>query len=447
MSTAQSTPSVHHDAPGGGAEPPGSAREPAPLPNPNLLRNRSYMLLMSGLTTESLGAGLALFAVPLVAYSLTGSVLQAGLVAAVGQVGALLATLPAGVVADRVDRRRLVVGASAVGAALWVTVGVAAAAGTLTAWHLALVLFGASVVGAIVDPATSGAFRSVVPAPQLPTALAASQGRDAVASLLAGPVGGLLVAIGHAVPLVAAAVGSAATAVCTWAVRESLNGDTTEARTTRPVEALRQGLRFVWSVPVFRALLGLFVVINIAFGGLLVGINLELVRTGVSPVLIGVVDLAVGAGVLVGAVLAPQLVARVRAGALTVAALALLAVGAVVMAAAQTYAVYVAALPVAVLLVPAVNAGLAGYAAAITPHELQGRLASIMGLTGLVAGPLIPLVGAGLLERFGIGTALVVLAGLLAGTVGAIATVRPLWRIGTPRTWAADSLPAPANPA
>ncbi|TGJ95277.1 MFS transporter, partial [Actinotalea fermentans ATCC 43279 = JCM 9966 = DSM 3133] len=74
------------------------------------------MLLMTGLTTESLGAGLALFAVPLVAYSLTGSVLQAGAVAAVGQVGALLATLPAGVVADRVDRRRLVVAASTVGA-------------------------------------------------------------------------------------------------------------------------------------------------------------------------------------------------------------------------------------------------------------------------------------------------------------------------------------------
>jgi hypothetical protein len=444
MPTAQSTPPVPHDAPSGEAEeaeeagPPGTAHPSTP-PAP-LLRNRSYMLLMSGLTTESLGAGLALFAVPLVAYSLTGSVLQAGLVAAVGQAGALLATLPAGVVADRVDRRRLVVGASAVGVALWATVGVAAATGSLTAWHLALVLFGASVVGAFVDPATSGAFRAVVPGPQLPTALAASQGRDAVASLLAGPLGGLLFAIGHAVPLAAAAIGSAATAVCTWAVREPLNGDTAEARATRPVEALRQGLRFVWSIPLFRTLLGLFVVINVAFGGLLVGINLELVRSGVAPVLIGVIDLAVGVGVLVGAVLAPRLVARVRAGALTVAALALLAVGAVVMAVFQSYTVYVAVLPLAVLLVPAVNAGLAGYAAAITPLAMQGRLASIMGLTGLVAGPLIPLVGSGLLDRFGIGPALVVLAGLLTVTVALIATARPLWRVGTPETWAGDAL-------
>src|SRR6478609_6865762 len=396
--------------------PPGEpVGAPTPGPTP-LLRNRSYMLLMSGLTAESLGAGIALFAVPLVAYGLTGSVVQAGVVAAVGQVGALLATLPAGVVADRVDRRRLVVAAGAVGGVLWAT-----------------------VVGALVDPATSGAFRSVVPVPQLPTALAAAQGRDAAASLLAGPVGGVLYAVAHAVPLAAAAVGHLATAVCTWLVREPLDGDVAEARATRPVAALREGLRFVWSVPLFRALLGLFVVINVAFGGLMVGINLELVRTGTAPFLIGLVDLAVGVGVLVGAVLAPRLVARFRAGALVVVALGVLAAGAVVMAALGSYTGYLVVLPFAVLLVPAVNAGLSGYAAAITPPQMQGRLSSVMGLTGLAAGPLVPLVGSGLLDRYGVGVALAVLAGLLVATVAVLSTVRSLWCVGTPDTWAQDA--------
>jgi hypothetical protein len=406
---------------------------------PSLLRNRSYMLLMTGMTAESLGAGVALFAVPLVAYGITGSVVQAGVVAAVGQVGALLATLPAGVVADRVDRRRLITVAAGVGAALWATVALAAGLGSLTAWHLAAVLFGASVVGALVDPATSGAFRSVVPVPQLPTALAAVQGRDAVASLLAGPLGGVLYAVAHAVPLAVAAVGHLATAVCTWFVREPLNGDVAAARATRPAEALREGLRFVWSVPLFRALLGLFVVINVAFGGLMVGINLELVRTGTAPLLIGLVDLAVGLGVLVGAVLAPRLVARLRAGVLVVGALGTLAAGAVAMVALNTYVGYVLLLPPALLLVPAANACLSSYAAAITPPQLQGRLSSVLGLTGLAAGPLVPLVGSGLLERFGLGTALVVLAGLLVVTVAVLSTVRSLWRVGTPDSWADDA--------
>lgn len=418
---------------------PLTAEDATPVVPPPLRRNRSYVLLMTGLTAESVGAGVALFAVPLVAYALTGSVVQAGMVAAVGQAGALLATLPAGVVADRVDRRRLVVTAASIGAALWATVAVAAATGALTAWHLAAVLVGASVVGALVDPATSGAFRAVVPVPQLPTALAAAQGRDAAASLLAGPVGGALYAVAHAAPLAAAAVGHLATAVCTWFVREPLNGDVAEARATRPVAALREGLRFVWSVPLFRALLGLFVVINVAFGGLMVGINLELVSTGTAPVRIGLVDLAVGVGVLVGALLAPRLVARFRAGALVVVALGVLALGAVVMAALQSYVAYLVVLPFAVVLVPAVNAGLSGYAAAITPPRMQGRLSSVMGLTGLAAGPLVPLVGSGLLDRYGIGVALTVLAGLLAATVAVLSTVRSLWRVGTPDTWAQDA--------
>lgn len=417
-----------------------AAAPAADAPSPaRLLRNRSYMLLMTGLTAETLGAGVALFAVPLVAYGLTGSVVQAGVVAAVGQVGALLATLPAGVVADRVDRRRLVVAAAGVGTLLWTTVAVAAGLGALTTWHLAAALFGASVVGALVDPATSGAFRSVVPVPQLPTALAAAQGRDAAAGLLAGPLGGVLYAVSHAIPLAAAAVGHLATAVCTWLVREPLNGDVAEARATRPVAALREGLLFVWSVPLFRALLGLFVVVNVAFGGLMIGINLELVRTGTTPVLIGLVDLAVGLGVLVGAVLAPRLVARFRAGALVVVALGVLATGAVAMALLQSYVAYLVVLPPAILLVPAVNAGLSGYAAAITPAQMQGRLASVLGLTGLAAGPLVPLVGSGLLARYGIGTALAVLAGLLVVTVAGLSTSRSLWRVGTPDTWADDA--------
>src|SRR5690606_34131182 len=172
-------------------------------------------------------------------------------------------------------------------------------------------------------------------------------------------------AVAHAVPLAGAAIGHAATAACTWLVREPLNGDVAHARATRPVAALREGLRFVWSVPLFRTLLGLFVVINVAFGGLMVGINLELVRTGTVPLLIGLVDLAVGVGVLVGAVLAPRLVARVRAGLLVVAALVVLAAGAVVMAVLEAFGAFPAPLASALLLVPALHPGPCGRAAAV----------------------------------------------------------------------------------
>ncbi|MFC7877516.1 MFS transporter [Isoptericola sp. NPDC057391] len=411
--------------------------------NTPLRRNRPYLLLMTGLTTQSLGGSITRFAVPLLALELTGSAAAAGVVAAVGQTGALLAALPAGVVADRVDRRRLVVGSAAVAAVLWATVVLAGVLGGLTAWHLALVLFGAAVATAFLDPAISGAFRAVVPPAQLPTAYATAQGRDAVAGMLGGPLGGVLYGVAHVVPMIGAVVGEAVTALCAAFVREPLNGDVADQRALRPVVALRQGLRFVWSLPLFRACLGMFVVVNVALSGMLIGIHLELAGSGTSPVLIGVLDTVAAGSMLLGAVIAPPLVARLRLGVLTVLALGLLVAAFAAMAVVQEYLAYVVLVGVGVLLVPAVNAAMAGYTAAITPAEMQGRLASVLGLSGVAAMPLAPLVGGTLLDAGGIGAVLGVLVALLAATTVALALVRALWRVGTPDTWADDALPMP----
>ncbi|MFD6137065.1 MFS transporter [Isoptericola sp. NPDC060257] len=418
----------------------GAAEAPVPL-----RRNRPYVLLMSGLTTQSLGGSVARFAVPLLALGLTGSAAAAGTIAAVGQAGALLATLPAGVVADRTDRRRLVVVAASVAAVLWASAVVAAALGGLTAWHLAAVLCGSAVAAAFLDPAISGAFRAVVPTAQLPTAYATAQGRDAVAGIAGGPVGGLLYGVAAALPLVGAVVGHAATALCAWFVRAPLNDDVTQARATRPLAALREGLRYVWAVPLFRASLGLFVAVNVAVNGMLVGINLELARTGTPPVLIGVVGTVAAGSMLLGALAAPALVARLRLGVLTVLALVPVVLAFVGMALLQTYVAYVVLVGVGMLMVPAVNSAMAGYTAAITPDRMQGRLASVLGLSGVAAMPLAPLVGGTLLEAGGIGVVLWTLVALLAATVVGLALVRSLWRVGTPDTWADDALPMPAE--
>lgn len=428
---------------------PSDASESVPVDAPRapapLRRNRPYMLLMTGLTTQSLGGSITTFAVPLLALQLTGSPTAAGVVAAVGHTGALLAALPAGVVADRTDRRRLVVVAGSVAALLWATVVVAGFTGGLTAWHLAAVLFGAAVATAFLDPAISGAFRAVVPQPQLPTAYAAAQGRDAVAGMLGGPLGGVLYGIGHVVPMLGAVVGEAATALCALFVREPLNGDVEEARATRPMVALRQGLRFVWAVPLFRACLGLFVAVNIALGGMMIGISLELARTGTPAVLIGVFNMVAAGSLLLGSLIAPRLVARLRLGAVTVVSLGLVVAAFVGMALVQTYLAYVVLIGVGVILVPALNAGMAGYTAAITPGEMQGRLSSVLGLSGVAAMPFAPLVGGSLLGAGGIGVVLWTLVAMLAATVVGLSLVRSLWRVGTPDAWADDLLPMPGE--
>ena len=408
---------------------------------PTLWRNRPYLLLMSGKTTQLVGAGIGTFAVPLVAYSVTGSVAQAGLVAGVGEVGALLATLPAGVVADRVDRRRLIVGAALVGAALWASVAVALLAGHLTAVHLAAVLFGASLVTALEGPAESGALRAVVGPEQLPTAMAAVQGRGAVATVAAGPLGGLLYGFTHFLPLAASAVAHVVVAVCGALVRVPLNDDVAQARETHPAAALLAGLRFVWSRPLFRAWLVIAPVINLTVNGVLVAVNLDLVRHGTAPLLIALVDSVAGAAVLAGALVASRVLRRVRAGALMIGALAWIAACCAGMALLHTYAAFLVLVALAFAPLAPANAGMSGYVMAITPSRMQGRQSSVLALGYLLTAPLTPAVAGALLGAAGLRSTLGAFAGLLAVGVVAMACVRSIHRIGTPDTWAADALP------
>jgi MFS family permease len=408
---------------------------------PSLWHNRPYLLLMSGKTTQLVGAGVGSFAVPLIAYSVTGSVARAGLIAGVGQVGALLAALPAGVVADRVDRRRLIIGAALVGMLLWASVAVVGLVGHLTAAHLAAVLFGAALVTAVEGPAESGAIRAVVTPEQMPAAMAAVQGRGAVASLVASPVGGLLYGFTHFLPIAVGAVAHAVVALATWFVRAPLNGDVGSARDTHPVAALKEGLRFVWSQPLFRSALLLLPIVNLTVNGLLVAINLDLVQRGTQPLLIALLDTAAGAAMLAGATVAAQVLKRISVGRMFVAALVWIAVCCVAMAAIHTYVAYLVLTAAAVLPLAPANAGTSGYVSAITPNRMQGRLMSVMSLSFLLTAPLTPALAGGLLGASGLRTTLWIFAAVLVVSVAAVVLWSPLRKIGTPDTWAADALP------
>src|SRR5919112_529491 len=73
----------------------------------NLWRNREFNLLWISQSLSDLGNAIATLAVPLLILHLTHSPVRAGLVATIGLVTMVLCRLPAGVLVDRVDRRRL----------------------------------------------------------------------------------------------------------------------------------------------------------------------------------------------------------------------------------------------------------------------------------------------------------------------------------------------------
>jgi MFS family permease len=180
--------------------------------------------------------------------------------------------------------------------------------------------------------------------------------------------------------------------------------------------------------------------LNLTSIALIVAINLELVRTGTDPRLIGLVDACAGVSMLAGAIVAGPIVQRTRVGRFGVLTIGLLVAALVVMALAPTYWVFVSMLAVGVFLYPALNAGFTGYLTVIIPDRMMGRAMSLLGLTGLIAAPAAPVLGSALLEGFGIGTTLWVMVAGMACVLVALCFVRPLMRIGKPDTWAADAL-------
>lgn len=73
----------------------------------SLWRNRNFLLLWSGQLICWIGTGVSQLAFPLLTLARSGAPAQAGFVGALNQVLYFLLTLPAGVLIDRWDRRRV----------------------------------------------------------------------------------------------------------------------------------------------------------------------------------------------------------------------------------------------------------------------------------------------------------------------------------------------------
>ena len=414
------------------------AHESVSGPSSNLWANSAYLLLMSGKTTQIIGAGLASFAVPLIAFAITRSVVAAGLVATVGELGNLVATLPAGVIADRVDRRRLLFVCSVLGVAVWASLVVSQAMSILTVWQLGAVVFVSSVLGAFYQPAESAGIQQVVPTEQLGSAMAAMEGRSAVATLIAGPVGGVLYGFSRSWPLIASAVGYAIGGICVALVRRPLNGDLSQAASSSPVSSLLEGLRFVMSNSFMRTGIVTFALLNLGFGGALYSLNLHLVSVHTPPLLIGLVNAVAGAVMILGAILAGPLVKRVPTGPLAIVCLLFTVAGIAGLAEATNYTAYLIWIGVATIFLPPLNAGVIGYAVAVTPSELQGRVNSVLSLSATLVTPASPIIAGLLLLAVGVNWAITVFGVVLLLGVILLASNKSIRRIGRPDSWSAD---------
>ncbi|MGW1075912.1 MFS transporter [Streptomyces sp. NPDC002537] len=393
----------------------------------SLRRNRDFKLLSAGQGFSMLGSAASSLALPLLVLSSTQSPLQTGLVEAVWTAGLALACLPGGAVADRFDRRSVLL----VGELGRVAASAVLAVAVLTGrTGLALLLAVGGVTGLLTGPCVAASLASlpqIVPEHKLRTALAVNRARGQAAYLLGPVLGGWLFTKSPSYPFWLDTMSFAASAVSVYAVRTSLKVPQADHEPGRRGN-LGAGLRFIWRDKLLRRLALIAAVQNFALAGTYLAVVVAASsRQGASGLSVGSVTGASAVGALAGALLAPRLEKLLSPGLLFFVAGVACAVLVSAMALSGTAAL-LAVMWGGCSLALSLSGSLMTVARMVrTPTHLQGRMHSAFGLLLMAAPPLGSTLAGLLLEELS-GPAVFFTFGLLLLPVALL----------TPRVRAAD---------
>lgn len=214
----------------------------------HVLRQRDLGLFLGGRFASVLAAQMQWVAVGWYLYDLTGSAMTLALAGLAAFVPIALVTLPAGDLADRVDRRWLLGAAHLFQASAAVLLFCLVLARTSTTWPFygALVLSG--MTRALSGPAAKSIVPLLVPREQFAQAVAWTTSMQQIA-VIAGPAaGGLLYLLGAPVTFAACSALGLAAAVAMIAIRTRVVSAKETGGST--FERAMAGLRFVRSQPV-----------------------------------------------------------------------------------------------------------------------------------------------------------------------------------------------------
>ena len=318
---------------------------------------------------------------------------------AASTVGSLVMSLPAGVLADRWDRRRTMVRTSLLLAVVLMSVPAAAVLGVLHPLHLVVASFLVAVLGAFFGPAEQASLSTLVRSEDLAPAASLNQARSAVANLIGPSLAGALYALGHTLPLLGDALLNLVSALVVGRIRTPLPAPVGGDAPHHPGRDPRDGLRFIAATPPIRAVVAMTAIASFGFGGLLALITLAFKAQGQSDALIGGMQTAYGLAGLAVALAGPWLLRRVRTSTLFTGGVLTNCACAAAKAVWPQPWVIITLLCLACLTLPPGIAGVQAYQLTITPPELQGRVAGASGFLTLALAPVATLLAGTLASR------------------------------------------------
>lgn len=225
-----------------------------------------FRWLLGSSWVSNIGDGVALAAGPLLVASQTSNAFLVALAALLQRLPWLVLGLYAGAIADRVDRRRLVMAANAARVVVLAVLAVAIATGhvSVTVVLGAMLLLGVAEVFA--DTATNTLLPMLVRPDDLGIGNARFQGSFLVANHIVGPpLGAFLFAAGMAVPFVTQGVLVALAVVLVGRIVLPVHVPAGDGH-SHVLRDIREGLRWVWHHDAVRTLAVVIVAFNITWG-------------------------------------------------------------------------------------------------------------------------------------------------------------------------------------
>jgi hypothetical protein len=422
-------------------------RQPVPL-----RRNRDFQLLWGGQAVSLLGSQTSKIAYPLLVLAMTGSPAKAGIAGFAAMLGYLLFPLPAGGLADRHDRKRIMIACDAIRLAAVGSIAVAGWAAHITYVQVLVAGFAEGTASVFFGVAQRAALPMLVHPSQRSLAVSQNEARQNAAQLAGPALGGTLFGLSWAAPFAADALSYLASLVTLPFIKTPMQAAAAVAApaASRKLRAeLGEGLAFTWRQPFLRYSAFFAASVNVLLQVLTLGLIVLARHDGASSAQIGLIVGCMGAGGLAGAFAAPWVQRRIPAGITITGCMWTWAVLLTLIVLVRVPLWLCPIVAVLGFVGPSWNVSVQTYRMQITPNELLGRTSSVAMQIAWGVIPLGSLLAGFLLQALSPAVAITVVAAGMAVTALAATVVAPVRDAGRrtpgapgPTTGAAGAAPA-----
>jgi MFS family permease len=342
------------------------------------MRHRNFRLWFLGQTLSQMGTWMQSVAQGWLVYDLTGSKFALGAISFVGTLPTLFLMLPAGALADRVPRQRVLLFTQATMMILAFILAALAATGTLQVWHVGLLAAGLGIANSFDAPARQAlAVEMVEDRRDLMNAIALNATIFNLARVVGPAVGGVvLAALGAAWCF--ALNGLSFLAVIVALLMMKLPQARCEVRVEPLTAQIAAGIKYVLENPSVRTMTMLVAVASLfgfSYAVLLPAFAVDVLRVGEAG--LGGLNAATGLGALIGSLIVASAGKFRRKGLLLTAGSLVFPATLLFFAFSHSFWISAALLSVVGLAFVAQNATCNTLIQSIVPDSLRGRVMAV----------------------------------------------------------------------